>query len=382
MLADPPMARPIQTLHPKFRKDGAFRQDLQVRVDQYFENTQQSRRDLPAMFGKTAVIFAWFALSWAGLVFGNPPWPLAILLAISLGLAMGAIGMSVMHDANHSGYSRFAWVNRALGWSLDFLGCSSYIWRVKHNQIHHTWTNLDGVDDDLQVGPLARLAPTQPWHAWHRGQQWYAWLLYALLLPKWLLIDDWYNLATRRVGSTPFPLPKPRAWIALVAGKLCYVTWALVIPLMLHPVLPTLGLWLLASGVTGLVLSTTFQLAHCVGNVDFPPPGEAFQHDFAEHQLATTADFARDNRAVNWLMGGLNFQVVHHLFPKVCHLHYRAISQILAETAADHGVQYRVHGSLSDAILVHFRWLKRMGKPVLSADQTLSTHAADLSTAG
>lgn len=349
---------------PKFVKDGGFRRDLDARVDAYFEQTHLQRRDLPAMYWKSAVIFAWFGSTWALMVFAGFPWYINVLLAVAHGLAVSTIGMSVMHDANHSGYSRHPWVNRFFGHSLDILGCSSYVWKMKHNTIHHTWTNVVGFDDDLEVGALARMAPQQPRYPWHRAQHWYIWGLYALLLPKWYLIDDWYNLANARVGRTHMPAPPPSEMAALVGGKVIFAAWSLVIPMIFHPVLPVLGLWMIASCTLGVVLATTFQLAHCVEDVEFSAFDEPLKRDWAEHQLATTVDFAMENPLVTWLTGGLNFQVVHHLYPKVCHLHYPAIARLVSQTAAEHKLKYREHPKLTGAIAAHYRWMRGLGQPV------------------
>lgn len=353
---------------PKFARDGDFRRDLEERVDAWFARTGKSRRDLPAMYYKSAVILTWTTACWALLVFVPLGTAAAVAIAVCLGLGASAIGMSIMHDANHGGYSRHPWVNYAFGWTLDALGCSSHVWKIKHNTVHHTWTNVVGVDDDLALGPLARLAPGQTLRPWHRAQHVYMFGLYAFLLPKWVLMDDFYNLATRRVGSHALPLPTARGWLALLGGKLFFVGWSIVVPAMLHPLGHVLALWFVAAGTLGVVLATTFQLAHCAEGAEFMPAGQPLQRDWAEHQLATTIDFAPTNRALNWFVGGLNFQVVHHLFPKICHLHYPAIARIVAETAADHGLQYRSHRTLGAALSAHLRWLRQLGSGLLPGE--------------
>ncbi|MBI5608129.1 MAG: acyl-CoA desaturase [Deltaproteobacteria bacterium] len=348
---------------PKFLKEGSFRHDLEGRVDAYFAATGKARRDLPAMYSKTAVILLWTAACWAALVFGDVRWWLALPLAVGLGLGVSAIGMAVMHDANHSGYSRWPWVNRLMGWTLDSLGCSSHVWKTKHNMVHHTWTNVVGVDDDLEVGPLARLAPGQRWRPWHRAQHVYMFVLYAFLLPKWVLFDDFYNLATRRVGGTALPAPTPLDWAVLIGGKALFLGWSLAVPMLWHSPLAVVGLWLVASSTVGVVLGTTFQLAHCAQGAEFTDPGQPVHRDWAEHQLATTIDFAPRSRLLTWFVGGLNFQVVHHLFPRVCHLHYPAIAHIVEQTAVDHGLEYHHQSTLAGAVAAHLAWLRAMGQP-------------------
>jgi len=346
----------------RFTHDGPFHHELKQKVDAYFERTGQQRRDLPRMYLKTLVIIAWFGVSWALLVFAASSWWLALPLAVSLGLAVSAIGMSVMHDANHGAYSSSTTVNRLVGWTLDAMGASSFIWKQKHNVVHHTFTNVDGVDDDLDMGALGRLTRDQPLRPVHRFQHAYMWVLYGFLLPKWVFFDDFSNLASGRVGHQKLPRLGRGELVALLAGKVTFVAWALLIPAIWHPLWVVALLALVMCFTTGVTLAVTFQLAHCVEEADFQhPAGDTRLGDWAVHQLATTVDFARDSRALTWFMGGLNFQVVHHLFPRICHLHYPALSHIVDEVAAAHGLRYRTHRTLSTAIRSHYRMLRTMG---------------------
>lgn len=358
-------ARAAHLQRPRFGSASTFHRDLKTRADRYFTDNRLSERDLPAMYGKTAIILTWWALSWCGLVLWASSWPTAVLFSVSLGLAVATIGMSVMHDANHGGYSRHAWVNQLMGWTIDAMGASSHVWKTKHNAAHHTFTNIVGFDDDLNLGPLARMAPQQPRMPWHRFQHIYLWVLYAFLLPKWVFLDDPANLATSRVGCHAVGRPTMGQWAGLLGGKAFFVLWAIVIPAMLHPGwMVTLGFFGTCA-VVGVTLAVTFQLAHCVQEAEFvtAPADGRLDVDWAVHQLATTVDFAPDNKLVTWAMGGLNFQVVHHLFPKVCHLHYPALTKIVAATAADHGLQYRSTQHLSSAIASHYRLLRELGRP-------------------
>ena len=350
---------------PRFLPHGAFHHDVKTRVEAWLAQPGRSARDVPWMYAKTAVILLWFAASWTALVFFTTAWWAAGLLSVSLGLAIATVGSAVMHDANHGAYSRYGWVNRVAGWALDAMGASSYVWRAKHNAAHHTWTNLDAQDDDLHVGPFARLTVEQAWRPWHRFQHLYLWVLYGFLLPKWAYVDDFVNLASGRVGCLRLEAPSRGETAALWAGKVTFTLWAFAIPLWRHDLLPVLACALVASFAVGVTLAVTFQLAHCVEEAGFPVVGAdgRLGHDFAEHQLATTVDFAPGNPIVTFLAGGLNYQVEHHLFPKVCHLHYPALAEIVGAAARDHGLKYRVTPSLWTAIGSHYRMLRRMGRP-------------------
>jgi len=357
-----------QPLRPRVRfpADDGFHASLKRRVASYFEATRRVRSGGAAMHAKTATILAWFAASYGLLlVWGGSSAPLAVLATVSVALATAGIGFSVMHDANHGAYSSSPRVNRAWGLALDFVGASSYVWRFKHNVHHHTYANIDGMDADLDAAPFLRLAGSQPLHVLHRYQHLYAWPLYGVLAVKWWFVDDLVDLVRGRIGQLPFPRPKGRELAAVVAGKAVFVGWSLVVPLIVFRNGWVAASFLLGSLTLGVVLSVVFQLAHTVPEAEFHAalPGEQrMPRGWAEHQVRATVDFAPSNRLLGWYVGGLNFQIEHHLFPEVCHTHYRALAGIVGATCLEHGVPYRTEPSLRRAIAAHYRFLRVLGR--------------------
>jgi len=359
-----------QATKARFLEAGLFHQSLKARVEQYLQTSGRSPRDLPGMYLKTALILGWWVASYVWLVFGATSlWGLVGGCA-SLGLAMAGIGFSIQHDANHGSYSERRMINRLLGWSLDIVGGSSFVWSWKHNIFHHSHPNVVGLDEDIDIQPLCRLAPSQRLRAGHRFQHAYIWVLYGLLPLKWHFIDDFKDLINGRIGQQKMPRPSKWKLTGILVGKLLFYSWALVVPALFHPI------WLVALGyvmtafVLGLTLSTVFQLAHCVQEAEFtdlPEGSHTFPRDWAAHQVEATVDFARGNPLVSWYLGGLNFQVEHHLFPRVCHLHYPALARIVEETCREHGVRYRANESVGAALKSHVSWLKRMGRPTIGS---------------
>ncbi len=349
----------------RFAGDAGFHREVKRRVAAFFRESGLSQRDCPLMYLKTAVILLWFGGSYALLVFAAATWLQGMLLSVSLALAIAGVGFSIQHDANHGGYSRSAAVNRVMGFTLDVLGGSSYIWRWKHNIFHHTYTNLSGADHDIDIRPFLRLAPTQPRRRIHRFQHAYMWAIYGFLLPQWQL-EDVKQLVQGRIGRSPFPRPRGASLLELVGGKALFYGWALIIPALLHPWSAVLFYFATTSFLVGVVLGMVFQLAHCVEEADFPEPApdaRRLRSAWAVHQVETTVDFARGNRLLAWYLGGLNFQIEHHLFPRICHVHYPRISEIVEATCADYGVRYSAHDGILSAISSHCRWLRRMGRP-------------------
>jgi linoleoyl-CoA desaturase len=352
---------PTELQRVRFAARGSFHADLRRRVDEYFEGAARSRHGGWAMGAKSAALLVWLAVSYALLMFVPLHAWQAALLSISVGLAMAGVGFSVMHDANHGGTSSSVAVNGIMSFTLDLLGASSFLWRLKHNVMHHAYPNVSGLDPDIEAGsPLLRLAPWQPrrWH--HRFQHLYVWLLYGLFPLRWWFVDDARELATGRIAGRQFRAARGRELVVALAGKALFVSWAFLLPALLHPSWGLVLIWALALFVLGNVLAAVFQLAHCVEEAEFIG-SRGVETDWAAHQLATTVDFARGNTLLGWYLGGLNFQIEHHLFPRVCHLHYPALSRIVEETCTAHRVQYRCEPTLRSALAANVCWLRRMG---------------------
>ena len=357
------MISPAPRVH--FPGDDGFYSDLKSRAEAYLSRTGRPAWGGLAMHSKTGLILAWHAGAYALLLaFGGSSLPLAFLLVLSLALSTVGIGFAVMHDANHGAWSQSPIVNRAVGLSLDIVGGSSYVWRFKHNVRHHTYANIDGLDADIDAAPFLRLAPTQRRRFLHRWQHLYAWPLYGLLAPKWWLYDDAADLWTGRIGALPFPRPPAREITFAVVGKLLFLAWSLAVPLLVFRTPWVLAFWLGGSLVAGVVLAVVFQLAHVVPSAEFhaaAPGSKRMSTSWAEHQVRTTVDFAPGNPLLTWYLGGLNYQVEHHLFPTYCHLHYPALSAIVAATCRDHGVPYRSERTLRGALVAHGRLLRTLG---------------------
>lgn len=360
---------------PRFPRHSDLRHELVRRVDEYFREKGLPKHGGTRIVGKTVVSLLWLAATYAVLLILPPsPWT-AIPLAVLLGLAIAGVGFMIQHDGGHSAYAGGRGGNRFAAWTLDLVGASSYVWHFKHVIVHHHATNVDGADEDIDGAPFLRLAPAQTHRWYHRFQHWYAWPLLSFLVPKWQFWDDYAALVRGRIGKLRLPRPKGRDLAVFVLGKAVFMTWAFAVPLLLgHSFGAVLGIYAIAMAVAGIWLSIVFQLAHCVEEAEFPPPPGAdgkLTRPWVEHQLATTVDFAPESRFLTWYLGGLNFQVEHHLFPRISHVHYPAISKIVRTACAERGVQHRLHRSVPGAIASHARHLRRMGRNLPAACPTV-----------
>jgi linoleoyl-CoA desaturase len=238
------------------------------------------------------------------------------------------------------------------------------MWHWKHGVFHHTAVNVLGQDTDIDLAPLARLTPHQKRRRFHRWQHFYVWVLYGFLTLKWHLYDDFHDAIVGRVGRRRFP--RPRGWDlgAFLGGKAVFLALAFVVPLLLHSVWAVLLWYGAAAVVSGLAMSVVFQLAHCVPQADFPEPCAETGHletSWAVHQAQTTVDFARKSRLAAWFLGGLNFQIEHHLFPRICHVNYPALSRVVEQTCREFGVKFAEHRSFLAGVVAHYRWLRLLG---------------------
>src|SRR5262249_42885858 len=202
----------------------------------------------------------------------------------------------------------------------DLMGASAYIWHFKHHVLHHSYPSIACADEDIDSQPMARLSPHQPRDWIHRFQFLYIWVLSGLLPLKWQFFDDYLCVARARIAAQR--IPRPRGWqlVFLVSGKVGFLTWTLVLPLLLHSVWNVVPLYCLTSFTRGVTLSVVFQLAHATEFAAFPEvtaEQPRCEREWAVHQVLTTVDFARGNWLLNWYLGGLNYQIEHHLFPHI-----------------------------------------------------------------
>ena len=334
------------------------------------------------MYLKTAILIACLVVLYLLLVFAAHALWQSVPLAVLLGLAAAGIGFNIQHDGGHQAYSNHRSINKLMAMTLDLIGGSSYFWHWKHVVIHHTYVNVTGHDSDINLGILGRLTPHQRRLAFHRWQHLYLWPLYGVVAVKWQLVDDFRRLIAGRIGSHRVRRPRGSDLVLLVAGKATFFAWAFGIPLLFHPVHAVLVHYGVAALVLGAALSIVFQVAHCVEEAAFPHLSvgtERIERPWAVHQAETTVDFSRPSRVVAWLLGGLNFQIEHHLFPRVSHVNYPAIAKLVEQTCRDFSVAYTEHRSFREGVAAHFCWLRRMGMPDTTRDDGRRVAASNMS---
>jgi linoleoyl-CoA desaturase len=282
-----------------------------------------------------------------------------------LGGVIAAIGFNVMHDGSHGSFSENKVMNKVAAHSISMLGANHFLWNMKHNMIHHTFTNVDGVDDDIEIGVLMRMAPTQKRLKGHKFQHIYFWFLYMMLYIFWIFFTDYKKYFAQKIGDVPLKPMSLKDHITFWVVKIYHAAVFVVVPIYFLGWAAWLVGFIIITFFAGFVLSIVFQLAHTVEQTEFPVASieeHKLPDEFAAHQIKTTANFATKSKLVSWLVGGLNFQIEHHLFPKISHVHYPAISNIIRTVCAEYQLQYIEYPTTRKAIAAHVRFLKHMGR--------------------
>lgn len=349
---------------PKFSNvPHSFHTELKKRISDYFEQVGKSTTGNYSLWLKAILLVISFLFVYIHLVFFTPVTWVAILECLILGGLTAAIGFNVMHDGAHGSFSRYKWVNDLAALSVNFLGANNFMWKTKHNVIHHAYTNIDGVDDDIEARPLLRLCETQKFYKIHRYQHLYFWAAYSLLYIWWVFVTDYKKYFLKRIG--PMPLKKMTAMdhASFWSFKVLHAFLFVALPIYLLGFTPWLIGFLIYGLFAGFVLSIVFQLAHTVEHTHFPaadPVTGKMEDEWAVHQLKTTANFATKSKLISWWVGGLNFQIEHHLFPKISHVHYPAISKIIKKACADFNIPYIEYPKMRTAVASHVSYLKHL----------------------
>lgn len=345
-------------------KNNLFFTSLKQKIEDYFSSNNIKQTGNHKLYIKTGTLLAIAAFLYVVLVFFTPHYLISIMLCALLGLAFAAIGFNVMHDGAHGSYSKKSWVNETMAYSLNLMGGNAYLWKQKHNITHHSYTNIEGMDDDIDIKPFIRTNENQPRYWFHKFQHYYWILFYCLTYLVWVFSNDFTKYFTGKVGDIKFRKMNLKEHFIFWISKIAYVFLFLVIPILNVGFIPTLVGFLILSSICGLAIGIVFQLAHVVEHTEFPLPDgntNKIEQEWAVHQITTTANFATKSKIISWLTGGLNFQVEHHLFPRISHVHYPAISKLVKETCQQFNISYIEYPTFLSALRSHVGYLKLVG---------------------
>jgi linoleoyl-CoA desaturase len=343
-----------------------FYKTLRKRVLEYFKDQNKSRFANTNMVLKTIFMCALYLVPFTFVFLSDSVWINLILWSV-MGFGMAGIGLSIMHDANHGAYSKHQWINKTLGHIIVAVGGNDVNWRIQHNVLHHTYTNVTGMDEDIEIGGIMRFSPHTERKKGHKYQHIYAWFLYSMMTMMWFTVKD-YTQLTRYKKKNLLVTQKVQygsMLFKIILSKAAYGFVFLVAPMIWSPA----SWWVILIGfvimqmIAGLVLSAIFQPAHVVPSSNYPMPDESgnIEADWAVSQLYNTANFAPGAKLFSWYVGGLNYQVEHHLFPNICHIHYDKLSKIVRETAEEFNLPYNSFKTFGQALKEHGKMLYNLG---------------------
>lgn len=368
------MKNPSQALKPiKFsQKIGRdFNSTLKKRVRAYFKENNISKYANTNMKIKTIFMVVLYFLPYGFMISGlvTNIWLITLCWAL-MGLGVAGIGLSVMHDANHGAYSKKKNVNAIIGRIVNLVGGYAPTWKIQHNILHHSYTNVHGYDEDVSPAlSILRFSPQDKYAKIHRFQFIYAWFFYSLMTVMWVTTKDFQQLFRyRKMDLTKTESPKfQNLFIELLITKVFYYMYVFVVPMLVMdiPWWSVILFVIMMQMIAGFILAIIFQPAHVVPDTEFPEPDKdlSIENNWAIHQLETTTNFAPKSRIMYWLIGGLNYQVEHHLFPNICHVHYKKLSEIVKATAEEFGVPYYSEPTFFSALRSHGRMLRQLGSP-------------------
>ncbi len=347
-----------------------FYDTLKKNIDTFFAENNISPSGNASLRWKTVAMLALFYVPYLVIVTGLAAGNVYLFFGMwaLVGMGMIGVGCGVHHDSNHGSYSDNKTVNKVVGDIVNLVGGYDVTWRIQHNILHHTYTNIEGLDEDIDAGGLLRFSPHSPKKAMHRFQHIYGWFLYCLLTIQWVTYKDYRLIMIYDAKGLlkKEKISKGKALLELSIYKVIYFTYILVLPIMFSgmPWQYVVAGFMLLHVIAGLGLSCIFQLAHVLESSEFPLPADdrKMENSWAIHQMLNTADFSPRSKWVCWFVGGLNYQVEHHLFPHISHVHYPEISKIVKRTAEEFGVPYKVMPTFVNALGEHYKMLKKMGR--------------------
>ncbi|RLD80010.1 MAG: acyl-CoA desaturase [Bacteroidetes bacterium] len=345
-----------------------FFRTLNKRVNDYFKDNKIKKTGDWRLYIKSIIFITIFIVPYIILLTIDMPHWAQLLLTVVMGIGMAGVGMNVMHDANHESFSSKKWVNSLMGGSIYVLAGNVYNWQVQHNVLHHTYTNIQGLDEDIDAGRIIRFSKHSKWLKIHKFQKFYSIFLYGLLTINWAITTDikqTRNYLRRKLSYGKFPKPSNQ-WATLVFSKILYYFMWIALPMMVMNV----TWWQVLIGffvmhyTAGLILSIVFQLAHVVPNTEMPQPDSegVMDHTFVIHQLYTTSNFGINSKFVNFFTGGLNHQVENHIFPHISHVHYKKLSEIVRKTTKEFNLPYNEYKTMVSAFVEHVKQLNYLGQ--------------------
>ena len=340
---------------------------IKTKADAYLNDPKMKRMGQIALWIKFISLCAIIGISYNFLIHATTFNALLISYLI-FGFVFLLLGINFGHDAAHHCVSGNRIVDSILFQLIFGLqGLSSYIWQIRHNFSHHIFPNVYENDTDLEISDLILLSPHQKKLAVHKYQHIYAIFLYMLFSLSWIFVVDFKMLTRKKhaninIGKVPvFELVK------LVIIKAAYICIFLVLPAHYSSLSywAVIGAYLIMNIVVSVFLAFTFFISHHVNETEYL---DAIDHEktvpdsWIRRQIVSTVDFNTHSAVANYLFGGFNLHVAHHLFPGLSHIYYPRLTRMIKETLEENNLNWYQSYSFFDGVVSHLSLLKKNGR--------------------
>lgn len=275
--------------------------------------------------------------------------------------------VNVVHDASHNAFFKRASLNHWLNFFVSIpLGLDADCWRVRHVIFHHAYNNIQGYDPDIEPNGVLRQTPFQRRQSFMRWQSYYWPLVAALTFPYYIWLFDWLDRAGKTRMTPKMLHHGVKGWGIFLLSKLLHFTLALAVPFWLLPSSVSLSAILLTYLISQMLASLVFVMlivgTHWAKAKFYQAPAAgAITHGWYHHVFSTTFDWLASPAWLGYWLGGANLHLTHHLFPHWSHRHYPALAKMIAEVAAQHGLDYRCL-DMKTLLAMQQRFLAEMGK--------------------
>eukprot|EP01119_Soliformovum_irregulare_P006754 TRINITY_DN19183_c0_g1_i1.p1 TRINITY_DN19183_c0_g1~~TRINITY_DN19183_c0_g1_i1.p1 ORF type:complete len:453 (-),score=91.41 TRINITY_DN19183_c0_g1_i1:48-1406(-) len=357
----------VQGYKPYYQWDSEFYTTLKKRVEQVVRDENLTNHSYYMYFKSLALLTIWFCLYYYTIMKGN------IWLAIPFGYFHSQFGITVAHDGLHGAYSKYSWINGLAAAAMDLMGASGIVWLHQHNVGHHPNSNrqgtshkndndeIDEYDPDARSGaPYVRITPNQPWAWWHQWQHIYIWPMISLISAKWVVNDVRAIIRRKYITIEMFEL-RTRDLILTALAKSLFVFYMIALPLTYLTFSDWLTFFCFAMATSSYNFVLMFSVNHLTEDSMFPNDS-VYNRDWARLQALTATNFAIGSKLWTLLSGGLNYQIEHHLFPGICHVHLPKISPVVQQTFKEYDVPYQNYSSYWDAFYAYYHHLVVLGQ--------------------
>lgn len=348
----------------------AFKTELLKRIEAYFKDSGQGKKANSAMILKIVIILFLFTATYIALISNLLPPAMLLVFTVLFGISNVLIAFNISHDAAHNALFINPKTNYLFSYTFNLIGVNRYIWDIKHNRSHHAFTNMPGLDLDIEQIKIARIVGHVPQKWYYKYQHIYIPLLYPFTSLYMIFIKDFLMFAAGKYGNSLLPAHPKKEYIILIASKSFYFFYTLIIPLMFisQPWYYIVAGFILMHMIQGTFLAAILFPVHALHDSPFPKADKdgLIHNNWFKHQIEVSTNFGVKSKLLFWLSGGLNIHIPHHLFPGICHIHYYNLAPIIKEVALSHGILYR-ENTLAGALRSHFQLLEIMGKEKVNA---------------